>query len=65
MSAKSIEAQLKKLGMKNDIAGLEACVRSVEDEKVILTSPVMSSVIHVLHHLNDVSRRKNSRRVKL
>lgn len=58
MSAKSVEIQLKKLGMKNDIAGLEAFVRSVEDEKVMLASTVMSSIIHVVCHSYDVLCRK-------
>jgi len=37
MSVKNIEVQLKKLGMKNDVVGLEAFVTSVEDDKVIHT----------------------------
>jgi hypothetical protein len=65
MSAKNIEVQLKKLGMKNDVVGLEAFVSSVEDDKVILTYKSMSSAVHVLHDLHDASRRKNTVRHKL
>jgi hypothetical protein len=63
MSAKNIEVQLKKLGMKNDVVGLEAFVNSVEDDKVIVT--YMSCTVHVLHDLHDASRRKNTGRHKL
>jgi hypothetical protein len=62
MSAKNIEVQLKKLGMKNDVVGLEAFVSSVEDDKVIVTCKGMSCEVHVLH---DASRRKNTGRHKL
>jgi hypothetical protein len=65
MSAKNIEVQLKKLGMKNDIVGLEAFVTSVEDDKVIPTYTVMSSAVHGLHYLHGVSCRKNTGRLKL
>jgi len=65
MSAKNIEVQLKKLGMKNDVVGLEAFVSRVEDDKVILTYTVMSSVVHELRDLHDESRRKNTGRLKL
>lgn len=65
MSAKNIEVQLKKLGMKNDVVGLEAFVSSVEDDKVILTCTVVSSAVRGLHDLHDVSRRKNAGRLKL
>lgn len=47
MSGKNIEVQLKKLGMKNDVVGLEAFVSSVDDDKVILTYAVMSSAVRV------------------
>jgi hypothetical protein len=59
MSTKNIEVQLRKLGMKNDVAGLEAFVSSVEDEKVII-SPVVASVNNW-----HVSHMKNARRLKL
>jgi hypothetical protein len=36
MSPKDVEIKLKTLGMKNDIAALEAFVSSLEDERVIL-----------------------------
>ena len=65
MSGKNIEVQLKKLGMKNDVVGLEAFVSSVDDDKVILTYAVMSSAVHVLRDLHDVSRRKKTGRLKL
>jgi hypothetical protein len=65
MSAKNVEVQLKKLGIKNDLVGLEALLSSVEDDKVILTYTVMSSAVHGLHDLHDVSRRKNTGRLKL
>jgi len=65
MSAKNIEVQLKKLGMKNDVVGLQAFVSRVEDDKVILTYTVMSSAVHGLHDLHDESRRKNTGRLKL
>jgi len=65
MSAKNIEVQLKKLGMKNDVGGLEAFVCSVEDDKVILTYTVMSAAIHGLHDLRDIIRSKNTGHLKL
>jgi len=65
MSAKNIEVQLKKLGMKNDVVGLEAFVSRVEDDKVILTYTVMSSAVHGLHDLHDESCRKNTGLLKL
>jgi hypothetical protein len=49
MSLKDLEVKLKKLGMKNDIAALEAFVNSLEDEKVILILSIMACVIHYLH----------------
>ena len=65
MSVKNIEVQLKKLGMKNDVVGLEAFVTSVEDDKVIHTHTVMSPAVHGLHDLHGISCGKNTGRLKL
>lgn len=45
MSLKDIELKLKTLGVKNDVAALEAFVSSLEDEKVIMKLSIMTCVI--------------------
>jgi hypothetical protein len=64
MSLKGVEVKLNTLGMKNDVAALEALVCSLEDEKVIPISSVMACLIHYLHYpfLGIRMYRKNRRR---
>jgi hypothetical protein len=66
MSLKDVEVKLKTLGMKNDVAALEAFVSSLEDEKVILIFSVMTCSIHYVHYQFLVIRlyRKNRRRLQ-
>jgi hypothetical protein len=64
MSPKDLEVKLKTLGMKNDIAALQAFVSSLEEEKVILMFSVISCVVSEFHYpLLGIGLYRRSRRL--